>query len=98
MKGDGGVDIYAHDEALDRAWAIQCKCYAPTRKVGPSVIRELAGSLQRYPEGTQAMIVTTSSFTAGALEAAAALNIKTVDGSAFSLWAASGSASVMRPH
>ena len=99
MKGDGGVDIYAHDEALDRVWAIQCKCYAPTRKIGPGVIRELAGSLQRYPADTQAMIVTISSFTPGALETAAALNIKTVDGRAFSLWAASGfQSSPMRLH
>lgn len=82
-NGDGGVDIYAHDEAEDRVWAIQCKCYAPARKVGPDVVRELFGSLHRYPEGTRGMIVTTSSFTAGALEEAVALNVKTMDGLQF---------------
>ena len=82
-NGDGGVDIYAHDEAEDRVWAVQCKCYASAQKVGPDVVRELAGSLHRYPEGTRGMIVTTSSFTAGALEEAAVLNIKTIDGLQF---------------
>ncbi|MFZ1546782.1 MAG: restriction endonuclease [Candidatus Nitrotoga sp.] len=82
-NGDGGVDIYAHDETEDIVWAIQCKCYASARKVGPDVVRELAGSLHRYPEGTCGMIVTTSSFTPGAIEEAVALNIKTIDGSQF---------------
>ena len=82
-NGDGGVDIYAHDEAEDRVWAVQCKCYASARKVGPDVVRELAGSLHRYPEGTCGMIVTTSSFTPSALEEAVALKVKTVDGSQF---------------
>lgn len=82
-NGDGGVDIYAHDEAEDQVWAVQRKCYASARKVGPDVVRELAGSLHRYPEGTRGMIVTTSSFTPGALEEAVALNVKTIDGSQF---------------
>jgi hypothetical protein len=82
-RGDGGVDLYAHDEAHDRLWAIQCKCYAPARKVGPDVVRELAGSLYRYPAGARGMIVTTSSFTAAAMKEAAALNIEMVDGQAF---------------
>jgi hypothetical protein len=81
--GDGGVDIYAHDELNDKIWAIQCKCYAPNRKVGPGVVRELAGSLHRYPEGTRGMIVTTSSFTPKAVEEAGALNIEIVDGDKF---------------
>lgn len=82
-NGDGGVDIYAHDEAEDLVWAIQCKCYASARKVGPEVVRELAGSLHRYPEGTRGMIVTTSTFTPGAIEESVALNVKTIDGSQF---------------
>ena len=82
-KGDGGVDIYACDEVEDIVWAIQCKCYAPARKVGPDVIRELAGSLYRYPEGTIGMVVTTSTFTQAAHDEAAALGIKTIDGIQF---------------
>jgi len=82
-NGDGGVDIYAHDEANERVWAVQCKCYASSRKIGPEVVRELAGSLHRYPEGTCGMVITTSSFTPGAIEESAALNIKTIDGPQF---------------
>jgi len=83
--GDGGVDIYAHDELNDKIWAIQCKCYAPNRKVGPGVVRELAGSLHRYPEGTRGMIVTTSYFTSKAAEEAGALNIEIIDGDKFAV-------------
>jgi hypothetical protein len=82
-NGDGGVDIYAHDETNDVVWAIQCKCYAPERKIGPRVVRELAGSLYRYPDGTRGMIVTTSSLTFGALKEASALNIEVIDGDRF---------------
>jgi hypothetical protein len=82
-RGDGGVDVFAHDETKDVLWAIQCKCYAPARKVGPDVVRELAGSLHRYPEGTRAMIVTTSSFTPAAIQEAEALRFETIDGQQF---------------
>jgi hypothetical protein len=82
-NGDGGVDIYAHDEVEDLVWAVQCKCYASARKIGPDVVRALAGSLHRYPAGTRGMIVTTSSFTSIALAEAVTLNIKTLDGLQF---------------
>lgn len=82
-NGDGGVDIYAYDEGEDCAWAVQCKCYAPARKVGPDVVRELAGSLHRYPAGTRGLIVTTSAFTPNAMEESRALNVKTVNGLQF---------------
>lgn len=82
-NGDGGVDIYAYNDANDSTWAIQCKCYASARKVGPDVIRELIGSLTRYPSGTLGMVVTTSSFTEGARELAKESGIKTIDGVEF---------------
>ena len=82
-NGDGGVDIYAHDKANDIVWAIQCKCYAPQRKIGPGIVRELFGSLHRYPEGTRGMVVTTSSLTYGALKEASALSIEVIDGDRF---------------
>jgi len=82
-NGDGGVDIYAHDPTEDQVWAIQCKCYASARKIGPDVVRELIGSLHKFPAGTRGMIVTTSSFTSGALEEAGAFKIKTMDGKQF---------------
>lgn len=83
-NGDGGVDVYAHDSSNDTIWAIQCKCYSPNRKVGPGIVRELAGSLHRYPDGTRGMIVTTSSLTPAALKEASVLNIEAIDGKKFS--------------
>jgi hypothetical protein len=51
-------------------WAIQCKCYAPKRKVGPSVVRELIGALAAYPPGTLGMVVTTSGYSSCAVDLA----------------------------
>ncbi len=82
-NGDGGIDIFAHDEKQDVVWAIQCKCYASARTVGPNIIRELAGSLLRFPSGTCGMIVTTSTFTPKAIEDADSYGFKLVDGQAF---------------
>ena len=83
-NGDGGVDVYAYEELFDEIWAIQCKCYAAHHSVGPNVIRELYGSLHAYPEGTKGMVITTSSFTAGAIKEAERMGIKLVDGDEFS--------------
>ena len=84
IVGDGGVDVYAYEELFDEIWAIQCKCYAAHHSVGPNVIRELYGSLHAYPEGTKGMVITTSSFTAGAIKEAERMGIKLVDGDEFS--------------
>ena len=85
--GDGGVDILATkgtDADFDLInWVIQCKCWKPTRKVTPSVVRELLGVLTGYPHGTRGMIVTTSSFSSGARENAEASDIRLVDGEEF---------------
>ena len=84
-NGDGGIDIYAHRPEMDAIVAIQCKCYAVAKKVGPEVIREVKGALVKYPEGTVGRVMTTSSFTDGAIKEAALLGIEIVDGKA---WAA----------
>ncbi|QDU05709.1 Restriction endonuclease [Gimesia chilikensis] len=85
-RGDNGVDVYATKgvdlEAVH--WIIQCKCWNPKRKVSPSVVRELAGTLTRYPSGTRGMIVTTSGFTAGAVQEANDHEIRLMDGEEFS--------------
>ncbi len=83
-SGDGGVDVYAYDPKGDEIWAIQCKCYATHHKVGPDVIRALYGSMSSYPEGAKGMVVTTSSFTAGAEEEAQKMGITLIDGLQFS--------------
>lgn len=69
-NGDAGVDIFAEDKDRTEFWAIQCKCYAPKRKIGPAVIRELIGALGGYPPGTRGMMVTTSEYSSGAIELA----------------------------
>jgi hypothetical protein len=91
-NGDGGVDVYAYEPDGDEIWAIQCKCYSPSHKIGPAVVRDLKGALHKYPEGTKGMIVTTSTFTAGAVEEAKLLGIELVDGVAFARGA------VLAPH
>ncbi|MEQ8846471.1 restriction endonuclease [Botrimarina sp.] len=83
--GDHGVDVFATKGIdLDAVqWIVQCKCWKPKRKVSPSVVRELAGTLRRYPQGTRGMIVTTSGFTSGAVEEARLHDIRLMDGAEF---------------
>lgn len=74
-SGDEGVDVFAENRKTGEAWAIQCKCYAPERKIGPAVVCELIGALATYPSETKGMIVTTSSFSSGAVSLAREFNI-----------------------
>ena len=53
-----------------QTYAMQCKCYNPRHHVGLAVIRELVGSLPRYPNGTSGMVITTSDLTPRAKEEA----------------------------
>jgi hypothetical protein len=69
-NGDAGVDVFAENTTDSEFWAIQCKCYAPKRKIGPAVIRELIGALAEFPAGTRGMIVTTSGYSSGSIELA----------------------------
>lgn len=83
--GDGGVDLFA-TEADGASWVVQCKCWAPHRPVGPEVIRELVGTIERVDRGgstkSRGMIITTSTLTRGAADEASALGFKVVDGAA----------------
>jgi hypothetical protein len=83
--GDQGIDVYATKGEAERVenWVIQCKCYSPHRKVGPSVVRELRGVLSKY-QGARGMIVTTSTFTAGAVNEATKAGIRMIAGDEFS--------------
>lgn len=83
--GDGGIDVYAtRGRDLDEMnWVIQCKCWHPKRKIPPSVIRELVGVLAGYPHGTRGMVITTSTFSSRAIEAANEANIRLIDGGEF---------------
>jgi hypothetical protein len=84
-RGDNGVDVFAtKGTGLEEVqWIIQCKCWKAARKIYPSTVRELIGVLSGYPRGVRGMIVTTSSFSSGARQAADAADIRLMDGSEF---------------
>jgi restriction endonuclease Mrr len=81
--GDGGVDLFAVD-AAGASWVVQCKCWSTHRPVGPDVVRELEGAIRLASVGQAApskgLLITTSSFTSGAVSAAVALGFEVVDG------------------
>jgi hypothetical protein len=84
--GDGGVDLFAVD-AEGQSWVVQCKCWAPSRQVGPDIVRELAGAILLADQGSdrpsKGKIITTSTFTTGAITAAKVFGFDLVDGTKF---------------
>lgn len=68
-SNDGGYDIFGISGStggVTSSWIIECKKYAPENKVGVSVVRSLCGVKEQI-KAANAMIVTTSTFTRGAL-------------------------------
>jgi hypothetical protein len=65
---DHGVDIYAiRRAAFGRAlYVVECKKYAPHRGIGPGLVRQLYGVVERE-KATQGLLATTSFFTKGAM-------------------------------
>lgn len=64
---DGGFDIFAINKdisGLSSSWIIECKKYAPDRKVGIEIARALYG-VKTDLRVSNAMLATTSSFTQG---------------------------------
>ena len=84
--GDGGVDLFAVD-ADGQSWVVQCKCWSFHRTVGPDVVRELEGAIRLADKGagspSRGMLVTTSTFTSGAVSAASTLGFELIDGRRF---------------
>ena len=84
--GDGGVDLFATDSS-DQTWVVQCKCWAPHRSIGPEIIRELEGAIRLVDKGSsiqsRGIIITTSSFTEGAVSGASSLGFELIDGPRF---------------
>ncbi len=69
---DRGVDIYARKsgESGPLFYVVECKRYRPDRRLGPDLVRMLAGVVWR--EGaTKGILATTSTFTPGAYAEAA---------------------------
>ena len=68
---DGGYDIYAisptQATGIETSWIIECKKYAPERKIGVDIIRGLFG-VKMDLKVANAMLATTSHFTRGAMD------------------------------
>jgi Restriction endonuclease len=83
--GDGGVDLFAVDQQ-GGAWVVQCKCWSPSRPVGPDVVRELVGATAAAARGSdkpvRGMIITTSRLTSGAVSEALANQFTWLDAQA----------------
>ena len=79
--GDEGVDIIAYDSApvTGGMSLIQCKRYSPGKKVGVAEVRELYGTMQEK-QAAKGVLVTSSSFTTGALRFAEGKSIELIDG------------------
>ena len=79
--GDEGVDIIAYDNTpvTGGMSLIQCKRYSPDKKVGVAEVRELYGTMQEK-QSAKGVLVTSSTFTAGALKFAEGKSIELIDG------------------
>ncbi|WP_230535613.1 restriction endonuclease [Streptomyces albidoflavus] len=84
--GDLGADVLA--TAPDgRRVVIQCKRYGPENKVGSQDLQRFGGTCWSVHGAQLAVLVTTSEFTAPALEYAESCGIRCVDGAELTAWA-----------
>ena len=83
--GDLGADVIA--VTVDgRRVVLQCKHYAPDNHVGSQDLQRFGGTCFTIHEADVAVVVTTSSFTAPAVDYAATCGIICVDGEALAAW------------
>ena len=76
---DGGYDILLRDRNGMTSIA-ECKCYARNHHVGRPIVQKLHGA--NATVGAQGMmVITTSSFSQGAIEYAARTGVRLIDGS-----------------
>ena len=66
---DGGFDMFAarKDDLGSFLYLVECKRYAPSHKVGVSVVRSLHGVVQQQ-QANAGIVITSSFFTKGAKE------------------------------
>lgn len=79
-SGDGGVDIVAtlNKPITGGRYIIQCKRYAPDSLVGAATVREFYGALNADQRAVKGILITTSGFTAQAIEFARELRIELI--------------------
>ncbi|MCY0926871.1 restriction endonuclease [Streptomyces sp. H27-H1] len=83
--GDLGADVIATTPDGLRV-VVQCKHYADTNRVGSQDLQRFGGTCFAVHDADVAIVVTTSSYTAPALEYAAGCGIVCVDGEALAAW------------
>ncbi|MER7956915.1 restriction endonuclease [Streptomyces sp. NPDC096030] len=83
--GDLGADVLAVTEDGRRV-VLQCKRYAEDNRVGSQDLQRFGGTCFAIHEADVAVVVTTSSFTAPAVEYAGTCGIICVDGDALAAW------------
>ncbi|WP_328296879.1 restriction endonuclease [Streptomyces sp. NBC_00435] len=83
--GDLGADVIATTPDGLRV-VVQCKHYADTNRVGSQDLQRFGGTCFAVHHADVAILVTTSSCTAPALEYAAGRGIICVDGEALAAW------------
>ncbi|MFG2989510.1 restriction endonuclease [Streptomyces sp. NPDC048257] len=83
--GDLGADVIATTADGLRV-VIQCKHYGEGNRVGSQDLQRFGGTCFAVHEADVAVVVTTSEFTAPAMEYAAACDIVCVDGDALAAW------------
>ncbi|MFD3533691.1 restriction endonuclease [Streptomyces sp. NPDC058664] len=83
--GDLGADVIAVT-MNGRRVVLQCKHYAEDNHVGSQDLQRFGGTCFTIHEADVAVVVTTSAFTAPAVEYAATCGIVCVDGEALAAW------------
>jgi restriction system protein len=85
--GDLGADILAVTPA-GRRMLVQCKRYAPSRRVGSPEVQRVGGTYAVVHGADLAVVVTTAAYTEAAVEYARVARIRLVDGAELAEWAA----------
>ena len=90
-SGDEGIDVIAYDQTpiTGGTYLVQCKRYSPDHKVGVSEVRELYGTMQEK-RAAKGVLVTSSTFTTGALKFAEDKSIELINGAELSTLIATG--------
>lgn len=80
-SNDRGIDVIATKETpYPEKILIQAKRYRPNNRVGSPAIQQYSSLKQQESNVDKVLVVTTSSFTDGALSVANDLNVKCIDG------------------
>lgn len=89
MTRDGGYDILGvttDRSGLQTSWVVECKRYSAEHKIGVEITRQLVG-VKHHLGIPNAVLITTSGFTAGALEVSAARqDLQLIDFDVLTTW------------